>query len=563
MTNKFVNTASTAGGDGSTNNTAGATRAYASLQEACDALTAIGTLADSYTISCTGSAADTLPVTQAHLGFVTSATNFVLIQGENRQPKYDTSKYRIELTDGDCIYNNNPSHIRLDGLQCQVTVTTSTGNDYTCFRLATANNSSANIDHRISNCFAKIVVSGGATDNVFGYINSNPVTFTGTCRIWNCVAWGGNAGFSSDGSAWATANLSNFNCTAYGNEFPYIDVQICKNCLGANATGGAGVYVSTGTSGHTNNAADDGSVGGTNARPSVVFSFVNTATGDFHLQTSDVGAKDGGLINPAAGLFFDDIDGETRTGAWDIGADEITRTAGELQFAQSTGGTIATSASTWSLAAPANLEGGGAIIIGIGVASSAVTVSTVTDNTTNVYLKAVARGTPRPVAGAELWYVNRCSSLSTRISITLSATSSGSIGFAHFIGISTNTPLDVTGSSAITANSTSHSAAQVTPSTLKNLVVSFCRLDQSTIGTVTTLGGMTRWISTNVAARTVGQYIIQAAASTVTGSFTTSSGCQHASVIAVFNDTNAIAGGAAGRHRYWSFTMTGVQSAHI
>lgn len=56
---------------------------------------------------------------------------------------------------------------------------------------------------------------------------------------------------------------------------------------------------------------------------------------------------------------------------------------------------------------------------------------------------------------------------------------------------------------------------------------------------ITVLGGMTAWTSTNAAVRQHGQYVIQGAASTATGSFTTSSNCQHAAVIAAFSDTAA------------------------
>jgi hypothetical protein len=46
---------------------------------------------------------------------------------------------------------------------------------------------------------------------------------------------------------------------------------------------------------------------------------------------------------------------------------------------------------------------------------------------------------------------------------------------------------------------------------------------------------MTTWASTAAAVRQHGMYLIQGAASTATGSFTTSSNCQHASVIASFS----------------------------
>lgn len=576
MATVYVNTdVASAGGDGSIGNP------YKTLAEALTPFRLAGSASSQLTIMCSGTSADpgvsglasAYSTDHTVWEFTTTATNYIEIIGDNTSGKWDTSKYRIEVTNRAAIYNQYTGHVRFTNVQAQVK-STNAGN-YVVFRLSTANNGNGtdpvNPFFQWKGCIARKDPTSTAGDRVDGWDNSICGTGTqnGPLYIINSIFIGSETGSSSsgfvdDGGTWITNNMKIYNCTAAKVNFGFQIVGVAKNCL---ATACAFGFVAAGA-GTDYCATDDGNGipgGGThnsNGGNAATFTFVDAANGDYHLSSSDTGAKDLGLINPSSGVYFDDIDGETRTAAWDIGFDEITRTAGSLQFAQSKGGTIATSASTWSLACPANLSGGSAFIIGIGVASSAVTVSTITDNTTNVYLKAVARGTPRPVAGAELWYCNQCSSASTRISITLSATSSGSIGFLEFVGISTGTPLDQTASSAITANSTSHSAAQITPSTLKNLAVSFCRLDQSTIGTVTTLGGMTRWISTNVAARTVGQYIIQAAASSVTGSFTTSSGCQHAAVLAVFNDTNAIAGGT-GRHRYWGLTFTGVQSAHV
>lgn len=221
-----------------------------------------------------------------------------------------------------------------------------------------------------------------------------------------------------------------------------------------------------------------------------------------------------------------------------------------IVFVTSGGATIGTAASTWSLATPSSKVGGGAFIVGIGPASSAVTVSTVTDNTTNVYLKAVARASTA-AARAELWYCNQISSASTRISVTLSANASGSMGVAHFTGLSTGSPHDSTAStgSFATGLSTVHTAGQVTPGASNALVIMFSRSVNSTISPAAFDGGMTAWISTGTAVRTHGSYIIQgASASTCTGQWrtnaaTSTGGTLHAAVIATFLDTRASAGG--------------------
>ena len=211
-----------------------------------------------------------------------------------------------------------------------------------------------------------------------------------------------------------------------------------------------------------------------------------------------------------------------------------------IAFINSTGRTIGTAASTWSIPTHSSREGGAALFVGLGLASSAVTITGVTDNSGNAYALAMRRGTAKPAAGAELWYATNCSSASTRVSITLSGASSGSLGLGQFRGVSTANALLETGSSAITANSTSHGASQITPSEANTLVLSFARLTASSVGSVTNLGGMTTWLSSGQAVRCHGMYIIQGAASTCTGSFTTSSNAMHASVIASFSDTRAV-----------------------
>jgi hypothetical protein len=63
--------------------------------------------------------------------------------------------------------------------------------------------------------------------------------------------------------------------------------------------------------------------GGANTHDRViqVFLFRDVLSGDFHLTGLDLGARDQGTIPPGE-IFNLDIDGQTRTEPWDIGADE-------------------------------------------------------------------------------------------------------------------------------------------------------------------------------------------------------------------------------------------------
>lgn len=320
---RYVNTASTPGGDGTTNNTAGATRAFASLNEAMDSLPQWpSTLSDAVEIYCSGSAADTdVPV---NLYVQTSSSNTLTIRGDNTTGKWNTSAYRLEATNFDCIYNQYASHVRLIDIQCHVTMATGSTTDRTCFRLATANNVVTPVDHKFERCIAWVEETGGAF-GAWGFIDSNPGGSGGTCVRINCVAEGGYCGFGSDSTTWSTNNLTNYNCTAYGNEFNFMDTQKCINCIAASA--GTICFNGTGTTGHSNNAASDTSAGGTSARDSQTFSFVDSANHDFHLLSTDAGARGFGLSDPGSGLYSTDIDVQTRSGSWDIGADQYVAAA--------------------------------------------------------------------------------------------------------------------------------------------------------------------------------------------------------------------------------------------
>jgi hypothetical protein len=224
-----------------------------------------------------------------------------------------------------------------------------------------------------------------------------------------------------------------------------------------------------------------------------------------------------------------------------------------ILFVNSTGANVTASASTWSLALPA-VTLGNALVIGIGVGSSSVQVSTVTDNAGSLYVRAARAVSPRPVAGAEIWYATNVSNTSTRVSVTLSANSSGGLASAQFSGFSTNRALGPTGSTASATLSTVYNVATITPGT-SGVAVMFARLNVSTIGTLTVGGGQTAWISTNTCAHTFGQYIIQTAADSTNGAFTTSSRALHAGAIAYFYDTNTLPVGGASP----SLTMLGMQ----
>lgn len=315
----YVNTAASAGGDGTTNGVAGSTRAFASMREAVSS----SNMHVSFPrrVLCSGLAADVLSVTQNDWDLIdTTPANYLLIQGDNTSGVWNTSAYRQQVSDTHCIYNNRPGHVRLVNLQGQITSNTSVGNNFNIFRLSTQNVGAGrtDCDCRIIGCFARGILVG--TDPVTGYINSQyEQPNGGLIRLWNSIAWNCTQGFNS-----VFNQVANYNCTAFGSTIShFLDPQVCVNCIGAGATA-ANNFEYADPGGSDYNASTDASGKGVHAKINRTggnaFQFIDSANGNFNLTGTDPAAKGFGVTDPASGLFSDNITGNTRSVPWNIGA---------------------------------------------------------------------------------------------------------------------------------------------------------------------------------------------------------------------------------------------------
>lgn len=120
---RYVNTASTPGGDGTTNATAGANRAYASLFDWAAA--AGGSATDDYIVDCCGVAEDTTSTT---VGFSTHiTTGSVTIRGNRSDAAgfysgplaISPNHYRLVLGAGTSPLVLNEANITVDGIQVE------------------------------------------------------------------------------------------------------------------------------------------------------------------------------------------------------------------------------------------------------------------------------------------------------------------------------------------------------------------------------------------------------------------------------------------------------------
>jgi hypothetical protein len=150
---------------------------------------------------------------------------------------------------------------------------------------------------------------------------------TGTVYFINCVATASLMGIRIVRTALA------YNCTVVGCATGITregGTATAKNCLVSDAS--TACFSGTFGASSVTNASSDATAPGTGSRTSQTFTFVNAAGGDYHLASGDAGAKNFGtdLSADASYAFSTDFDGQTRSGSWDIGADEYIAAGGSL-----------------------------------------------------------------------------------------------------------------------------------------------------------------------------------------------------------------------------------------
>ena len=214
--------------------------------------------------------------------------------------KWDTAKYRMTITNGICI-DNNEEFVRVTGLQFQVTKNGS-ANPSCGIR---ADQSFTGGGCTYDRCIAVGVVSGVNSGNAIGFYLNNNLDSVRNCLAYNFI----NAAETHYGFRhWppAASAVTSYNNTAYNcnTGFRREDGTLtCTNCGAAACT--------TGFSGTITQ----------NTCSSATPTFIDAAGGDFHLHSGDVVWN--GLGTDLSGTFTLDIDGQLRSAPWDIGADDV------------------------------------------------------------------------------------------------------------------------------------------------------------------------------------------------------------------------------------------------
>jgi hypothetical protein len=262
-------------------------------------------------------------------GWTTDAARYIRIYtpaAERHGGKWDSAKYRIERTltaNGQSAIDNREDYVRIDGLQVLLDFNngnwTGASGIYVYWSINPSN------DIRISRNIIR--ASNQTTWSKGAGINLNDAD--AVVRIWDNVIYdfkSTNVSYGKNGilaTACASAYVYNNtvqNCTE--GFARTAGAVVVKNNIAQDCTDGfAGVFDGASDYNLSDLASD---APGANSRNSTVVTFADKANDDFHLASGDTAAKDFGtdLSGDAYLSFSDDIDVQTRSGTWDIGADE-------------------------------------------------------------------------------------------------------------------------------------------------------------------------------------------------------------------------------------------------
>lgn len=240
-------------------------------------------------------------------GSTTDATRYLRVYtptAERHAGAWNTGKYYLEVSTGVGITVTD-ANVYLEGLQILTNGT----------RAATVGGAD-NDNQRISDC----IFRGGTQPTV--YLDGSADKY-----IWNCIIYGG-----TEQGLRVFVAVKIYSCTIIGGTYGLDSTfasPIVKNCYASGAT----AAYEGGTPALTTCASSDatGSAGLQNiAYDTNNFTNVTAGSENLHIPSGsalkDVGTDTSGDAAPMN--FTTDIDGDTRTGTWDIGADEYVTAGG-------------------------------------------------------------------------------------------------------------------------------------------------------------------------------------------------------------------------------------------
>jgi len=257
-------------------------------------------------------------------GWTTGVNNYIIIRADvsarSTVPMTtDGSRYLIEVSSGAGL-SVNQAYTKVYDIQ--VNHTTNAPNNNAVFIGSSAGMLLRNIVARSNN----------AADVGRAYFAQGGSAVRS--RLQNCVGIMNNGNGRTDQGVFHhdNAGVDYDNCLAFagGQRHGFRpasgDNVIVRNCLAISGTGEGFTGSGYNTTFSTNNATNRTVAPGSNGRTNQTFTFVDSASLDFHLSADDTGAKGWGLnlSSSATASFSDDFDGNIRGTTWDIGPFQIT-----------------------------------------------------------------------------------------------------------------------------------------------------------------------------------------------------------------------------------------------
>lgn len=347
MTNtRYVDVDADVGGNGTTNQLTGDNCAYKSLSIWEAARQAV--LSDVEECICESNGlAHTADSTAVIIdGWTTTAVYYIYIHTSataRHNGTYQTTKYRLEIANAIMI-TNLENYVKIDSLQLYMTAVSSTS------KVIIQSMMESTTVGEISNCILRGVPNSAYTFHGGLDLTTFPAgAYTVTWKIWNNIFYDFNGtgttvfGLTTYETSGAPLYVYAYNNTFHNSKIGYYeqvaDTSVAKNNLFISCATAASGTFATGTD---YNATENASLGytvtgsgnthdrnSTNV-PGITFTFINEGGDDFHIASTDAGARNYGVNLSIDGniAFSTDIDGQTRPGesTWDIGADEYVRT---------------------------------------------------------------------------------------------------------------------------------------------------------------------------------------------------------------------------------------------
>lgn len=269
--------------------------------------------------------ADTTAVTIS--GWTTGSANYLCIT--NSTSKHDgkrygssSTAYKLEVSDAGALVIFE-DYVRVYGLQVASTGCTADRNVIALSSIG-ANNSII-----IGNCilYGTSSANGAAPTGIYN-TDADVVL-----KVFNMIAYNMKSQDAADGYGIRFANgvtVDIYNCTAFGCYRSYTQAAgtaTAYNCISQDASNDGWTGTWSGDYNRSDRASDAPGANSINDTDDVLFVSTTAPNENFHLDPSEVSNPNAtSVINytsdQSSGLFSDDIDYVTRTGSWDIGADE-------------------------------------------------------------------------------------------------------------------------------------------------------------------------------------------------------------------------------------------------